>query len=38
MKIFPREKRSHKKIAKLLAAGFIREILHPDWLANPILV
>jgi hypothetical protein len=27
-----------KEIAKLLAAGFIREILHPDWLANPILV
>jgi hypothetical protein len=21
-----------------MAAGFIREILHPDWLANPILV
>jgi hypothetical protein len=27
-----------KKITKLLAAGFIREILHPDWLANPLLV
>ena len=27
-----------KKITKLLAAGFIREILHPDWLANPVLV
>jgi hypothetical protein len=27
-----------KKITKLLAAGFIREILHPDWLANPMLV
>ena len=23
---------------KLLATGFIREILHPDWLANPVLV
>jgi hypothetical protein len=23
---------------KLLAAGFILEILHPDWLANPVLV
>jgi hypothetical protein len=23
---------------KLLVAGFIQEILHPDWLANPILV
>jgi hypothetical protein len=27
-----------KEIAKLLAARFIREILHPDWLANPVLV
>ena len=26
------------EITKLLAAGFIREILHPDWLANPVLV
>jgi hypothetical protein len=22
----------------LVAAGFIREVLHPEWLANPILV
>jgi hypothetical protein len=27
-----------KEIMKLMAARFIREILHPDWLANPILV
>ena len=27
-----------KEITKLMAAGFIREILHPDWLANPVLV
>jgi hypothetical protein len=27
-----------KKITKLMAAGFIREILYPDYLANPILV
>jgi hypothetical protein len=27
-----------KEIAKLMAAGFIREILHLDWLANPVLV
>jgi hypothetical protein len=27
-----------KEITKLLATGFIREILHLDWLANPILV
>ena len=27
-----------KELAKLLAAGFIKEIFHPDWLANPVLV
>jgi hypothetical protein len=27
-----------KEIVKLMAAGFIREILHLDWLANPVLV
>jgi len=27
-----------KELAKLLAARFIREVFHPDWLANPILV
>ena len=27
-----------KEITKLLVAEFIREILHPDWLANPILI
>jgi len=27
-----------KEIAKLMAARFIREILHPDWLANLVLV
>ena len=26
------------EIAKLLDAGFIREVLHPNWLAKPILV
>lgn len=26
------------EVAKLLAAGFIMEILYPDWLANPVLV
>jgi hypothetical protein len=25
-------------ILKLLSAGFIREVYHPEWLANPILV
>jgi hypothetical protein len=27
-----------KEITKFLGARFIREILHPDWLANPMLV
>jgi hypothetical protein len=27
-----------KEITKLMATGFIREILHPDWLANLVLV
>jgi hypothetical protein len=27
-----------KELTKLLAAGFIREVFHPEWLANPILV
>jgi hypothetical protein len=27
-----------KELAKLLAAGFIKEVYHPKWLANPVLV
>jgi hypothetical protein len=27
-----------KELAKLLAAGFIRQLFHPEWLANPVLV
>jgi hypothetical protein len=27
-----------KELTKLLAAGLIREVLHPKWLANPVLV
>jgi hypothetical protein len=27
-----------KELSKLLAAGFIREVFHPEWLANPVLV
>jgi thioredoxin-like negative regulator of GroEL len=35
----PDKKKAFKKeIIKLMAANFIREILHPDWLANPVLV
>jgi hypothetical protein len=25
-------------VARLLAAGFIVEVFHPEWLANPVLV
>ena len=27
-----------EEITKLLAVGLIREVYHPDWLANPVLV
>jgi hypothetical protein len=27
-----------KELAKLLAAGFIREVFNPEWLANPVLI
>jgi hypothetical protein len=27
-----------KELAKLLTAGFIREVFHPEWLAYPVLV
>jgi len=27
-----------EEIHKLLAAGFIKEVFHPEWLANPVLV
>jgi hypothetical protein len=27
-----------KELAKLLAAGFIKEVYHPEWLAKPLLV
>ena len=37
---FDEEKRRAigKEIAKLLAAGFIKEVYHLEWLANPVLV
>jgi len=37
---FDEEKRKiiGEEIQKLLTAGFIKEVHHPDWLANPILV
>jgi hypothetical protein len=27
-----------REIANLLAAGFIKEVIHPEWIANPVLV
>jgi hypothetical protein len=27
-----------KELTKLLAASFIKEVYHPKWLANPVLV
>ena len=27
-----------EEVAKLLAVGFIKEVYHSDWLANPVLV
>ena len=33
-----RRKAIGDEIARLLAAGFIMEVLHPDWLVNPFLV
>ena len=27
-----------EEIAKLLEAGFIKEVYHPEWLANPVLL
>ena len=40
MRRFDKEKRRaiDEEIAKLLAVGFIREVHHPEWLANPVLV
>jgi hypothetical protein len=37
---FAQEKKDviKREIARLLDAGFIKEVYHPDWLANPILV
>ena len=27
-----------EEIARLLEAGFIKEVFHPEWIANPVLV
>ena len=38
--IFAPDKReaTKKELAKLLVAGFIKEVFHLEWLANPVLV
>ena len=33
-----RQKAIGEEVARLLAAGFIVEVFHPEWLANPALV
>jgi hypothetical protein len=37
---FDKEKRRAigKEVHKLMAVGFIKEVFHPEWLANPVLV
>jgi hypothetical protein len=37
---FGEEKRGAigEEIHKLMVAGFIKEVFHPEWLANPVLV
>jgi hypothetical protein len=37
---FAQDKREaiKKEIAKLLTVGFIKEVIHPEWVANPVLV
>jgi hypothetical protein len=33
-----RHRAIREEIHKLLAAGFIKEVFYPEWLANPVLV
>ena len=33
-----RRKAIGEELQKLLTAGFIKEVYHPEWLANPVLV
>nr|ABA93980.1 retrotransposon protein, putative, Ty3-gypsy subclass [Oryza sativa Japonica Group] len=33
-----RKQAIREELNKLLKAGFIREVLHPEWLANPVMV
>jgi hypothetical protein len=40
LRCFDEERRRaiREEIHKLLVAGFIKEVFHPEWLANPVLV
>jgi hypothetical protein len=40
LRCFDEEKRRAigEEVHKLMAAGFIKEVFHPEWLANPVLV
>jgi hypothetical protein len=33
-----RRKAIREEVARPLAASFIMEVLHPDWLSNPVMV
>ena len=33
-----RHKAIGEEVARLLAAGFIVDVFHPEWLANPVLI
>ena len=33
-----RRKAIREEVARLLAAEFIKEVFHPEWVANPVLV
>jgi hypothetical protein len=40
LQMFAHDKREaiKREIAKLLTAGFIKEVIHPEWVAHPVLV
>jgi hypothetical protein len=40
LRCFDEEKRRAigEEVHKLMATGFIKEVFHPEWLANPVLV
>jgi hypothetical protein len=40
LRCFAQDKKNviKKEIARLLDVGFIKEVYHPDWLANTVLV